>query len=435
MTLLGPEFGFLEVEPHAPEDRRPDREVILLLHGTGGNKFEWSFPAWRGLNYDHQHDPSNKHSDGHVSPPWNLLPRFSLSDKRDIRCWRSVLLALGHTIIYYSQDGADDAIEVARDQLEDRIVPFIRDEVLTGPLAGKRVVIIGHSRGGILTRLYLARHTAEASQWIQRVITLNSPHGATDAPNAARRLRDEIQALALLLGLSLGAPLSVNLLVGLVIRFGIDVEPTAAQAQLVPGDPLFDQLSLPADTPDIAFHTFGGSSVTVARVYVWYWTPGSFVPRWSIPNPVPHWDWTLFPTEIAPVSPMLDAIPDIAVFAEQRQGEGDIAVTVASAQLPGVPHQTLPINHGEAFFDEPLFAEVTSILGTPLGAIAAEECRMGWVGNTRTLELHDLGNETRNCQMDEIIDRWPFERPQDAFDAGYDGCAYCMPEEHHPEEP
>jgi pimeloyl-ACP methyl ester carboxylesterase len=435
MTLLGAEFGFLEVEPHAPEDRRPDRDVILLLHGTGGNKFEWSFPAWRGWNYDHENDPENRHSDNHVSPPWNLLPRFSLSDKRDIRCWRTVLLALGHTIIYYSQDGEDDAIEVARDQFEDLIVPFIRDNVLTGALAGKKVVVIGHSRGGILTRLYLARHAEEASDWVQRVITLNSPHHGTDAPNATRRLRDEIQVLALLLGLSLGAPFSVNLLLGLIIRFGFDVDPTDAQAQLVPGDALFAQLSLPADTPDIAFHTFGGSSVTVTRVYAWYFTPGSFVPRWTFPNPVPHWDWTLFPVEIAPISPMLDAIPDAAVFAEQRQGEGDVAVTIASAQLPGVPHRTLPIHHGEAFWDEPLFAEVADILGTPLGNTVADECQMGFVGNRRTLELHDLSRERRNCQIAEILAPWPFERPQDAFDEGYDGCAYCMPEEHHSELP
>jgi pimeloyl-ACP methyl ester carboxylesterase len=189
MTSLSEEYGYLEVEPHLPEDRRPDREVILLLHGTGGNKQEWSFPMWRGHNYDLD-PPANRHSDNNLVPPWDLIPDFSLSDKRDVRCWRSVLLALGHTIIYYSQDGPDKRIAGQLSQLERLIVPFIRDEVLTGALASKRVTIIGHSRGGILARYYLSKHPREGEEWIRRVITLCSPHGATNAPNAAARIRD-----------------------------------------------------------------------------------------------------------------------------------------------------------------------------------------------------------------------------------------------------
>jgi len=431
MTLLGAQHGYLEVEPHAPADRRSDREVILLLHGTGGNKFEWSFPPWRGLNYDHEHRPEDRHSNNHRFPPVNPLDvvlDFSLSDKRDVRCWTSILTALGHTVIYYSQDGADDRIDVALDQLENLIVPFIRDEVLTGPLTGKRVVIIGHSRGGILARLYLARHANDAAAWIQHVITLCSPHAGTNAPRAARRLRDEIEALVF--G---GFPAVARLLFPPLEHLpliGADVEPTDAQAQLVPEDPLFGDLSMPDDTPDIGFHTYGGSSVTLTRVYYWQYTLDSFVPRWDFLDILPHFDWTKFPIEILPVSPILDSLPNDLVFAEQREGQGDICVTIESAQLPGVPHQSLPINHAEAFFDETLFARVSDVLGTPLGGIAVDECTSGWIGNRRTRELHDISGARRNCQIDEIVDREPFRLPSDAFDAGYDGCYYCMRDQH-----
>jgi pimeloyl-ACP methyl ester carboxylesterase len=431
MTLLGKEHGYLEVEPHLPEERRADREVILFLHGTGGNKQEWSFPDWRGYNYDHEHRPSDRHSGGHVSPPWNPLPDFSLSDKKDVRCWTSVLRALGHTVIYYSQEGQDDFIEVPLKQFEDLIVPFIRSEVLTGQLAGKRVVIIAHSRGGILTRRYLAGDPQGGSEWIERVITLCSPHGATNAPRAMRRLRDAIEQR--LLG---GVPAVARLLFPFLASFpviGFDVKPSDAQAQLLPGDPLFDSLSQPNDTPDIDFHTFGGSSVTLARVYVWYWHPSSWIPRWDFPNPIPHFDWTLFPTEIDLASPIIDSLPNDMVFAEQIEGQGDIAVTIDSARLTEVPHATLPLNHSEALFDEALFARVADILGTPLGNTVAEECTSGWIGNLRTHELHDPSRERRNCQLDEIVFRWPFSKPEDAFEAGFDGCAYCMPEHHHPE--
>lgn len=431
MTLLGKADGFLEVEPHDPADRRVDRDVILLLHGTGGNKQEWSFPVWRGVNYDHQHDPPWRHDNNNLTPPIDIFPPVSLSNKKDVRCWRTILLALGHTIIYYSQDnpnGEIDAGDGALQQFEGRIVPFIRQEILTGNLAGKRVTIVAHSRGGILARYYMANHPADAESWIQRVITMCSPHGGTEAPLAARRLRDE---LILLLGVL--APSPTTALLALIARLGIDVDPTDAQRQLLPGSPLFTRLSQPDDTPNIEFYTFGGTSVRVARIYGWLYTPDSFVPTISWGTPYPHFDWTMIPVEISPISPMLDKIPDFAVFSEQRQGEGDICVTVESTKLHGVPHQSLPINHGEALFDEMLFAQVAGLLGTPLGGTVAEPCTMGWVGNSRTHELHEIARETSQCQLDEIVSPWPFSLPDEAFDVGYDGCAYCMPEDHHPE--
>jgi pimeloyl-ACP methyl ester carboxylesterase len=425
MATLGEDLGDLEVEPHLPEERRPDREVILLLHGTGGNKQEWTFPAWRGHNRD-LGPPADRHSDNHLTAPVNFLPDFSLSAKRNVKCWRSVLLALGHTIIHYSQVGPDDPIKGAMRQLEDRIVPFIRDEVLTGQLASKRVTIIGHSRGGILARHYLAGHP-EGEDWIQRIITLCSPHGATNAPLAARRIRAELEVLLL----PLLAPDLLFLLMALLAHLEISVDPTEAQVELLPGSPLFAKLSQPSDTPTIEFHTVAGTSVTATRIYSWHWAPGSFVPRLSLTNPLPHFDWTKVALEVPGISPMLDQIPDVAVFPEQRQGQGDIAVTVGSARLPGVPHRSLPIHHGQAFFDEDLFAHVANILGTPLGDLDADECVLGFIGNTRTRELHDPTRETRQCQLDEIIHRWPFTASEDAFAEGYDGCAYCMPEHHH----
>ncbi|MGC5224195.1 esterase/lipase family protein [Micromonospora sp. DT81.3] len=418
-------FGSIEIEPNLPEDRRTDREVILLLHGTGGKKEEWTFPAWRGHNYDLGR-PAARHSNDHLTPPLNFLPDFSLSDKKDVKCWRSVLLGLGHTIINYSQDDPSGPIEFALSQFEDLIVPFIRAEVLTGELASKRVTIIAHSRGGILARYYLARHP-EGEEWIGRIVTLCSPHNATNAPNAARRLRDELSVLLA----PLLAPDPLLLLLAALARMEIDVEPTAAQAQLLPGSDLFSKLSQPSDTPSISFHTVAGDSVTMARIYQWLWMPESSIPHWDFLDLLPHFDWTKAAFEVIGLSPMFDQIPDLAVFAEQREGNGDICVTVDSAQLPGVPNQVLPIHHGQAFFDEALFAHVAGILGTPLGNLDAELCLEGFIGNRRSRELHDPAHETPQCQLDEIMHRWPFSSVEEAFAEGYEGCAYCMPEHHH----
>jgi hypothetical protein len=70
------------------------------------------------------------------------------------------------------------------------------------------------------------------------------------------------------------------------------------------------------------------------------------------------------------------------------------------------------------------------MLGTPLMNAGPVECVRGFVGNRRTLELHDPARTRRSCQLDEILEPWPFSRPEDAFEVGYDGCAHCMPEHH-----
>lgn len=377
MTILGAEHGFLEVEPHDPADRRADREVVLLLHGLGGTKDDWRFPAWRNKQWDHAHAPADRQSDNHLLPPlspWDHLPEIRVSDLRtDVRCWSGVLKALGHTVINYSQDGPQATVDVPLAQFETSIVPFIRTEVLTGALAGKRVVVLGHSRGGILARAYLHRQPAQGSEWIGRLLTLCSPHLGTRAPGAKQRLAD---AAALL-----GGPFGVQ---GDVVTRVADLLAESAGAnQLLPGDPIFAQLALPADVPDIDVVTFAGTSVRYARVYSWHYTPDSYLPNWS-DFPDLRFDWTLFPVEVPFASPMLDALPDAVVDEEQDDGEGDGLVADARARLPGAPHESFPVNHVEALWDENLFARVADLLGTPLSGAGQVECGRPSLGLTIT---------------------------------------------------
>ena len=150
---------------------------------------------------------------------------------------------------------------------------------------------------------------------------------------------------------------------------------SVGDSQLLPGNPLFDRLSQPADTPTIDFHTFGGSSVTLTRLYAWFYTPDTYIPDpFNFLEGDGPFDYTMAPIEIPILSPMFDALPDEAVFAEEITGRGDIAVTVESSQMPNVQHHTLPINHAEALFDEDLFGAVAKLLGTPLGSTEAIGC-------------------------------------------------------------
>lgn len=422
MTGLGPEFGFLQVSPAAPADRRGDREVVLLLHGLGGSIFDWRYPQWRGLHYEHR-TPRDRHSDNNLSPPPSLPFRdISTADMRDdIRCWAGVLRGLGHTVINYSQDGNQDRVEVPLAQLEDKIVPHIRQQILRGNLANKRVTVIGHSRGGILIRRYLGEHLIDAPDWIGTVITIASPHGGTNAPLAKGRIGDIVNALALP-DLPLGLP-NPNSLIRMVtdrIFDWYDVTPGAQQ--LLPDDPMFLTLPMPVDTPSIRFFTFGGSSVRFSGLYYWRYDRSSYLPGGF---PDLRFDWTESASEIPFISPLLDSVPDGLLFEEQVEGRGDSCVTVESSRLAGAVHETLAFNHAEALWDESLFERVGAILGTPAQNLTTEGCGVGILANASTRQFHDTTQENGNCQLREIRRIEYFDTAAEARTAGYDGCFWC----------
>ena len=45
-------------------------------------------------------------------------------------------------------------------------------------------------------------------------------------------------------------------------------------------------------------------------------------------------------------------------------------------------------------------------------------------GTRAVAELRSLANRTRQCQIDELVERAFFDLPEAAFDLGYDGCFY-----------
>lgn len=53
-----------------------------------------------------------------------------------------------------------------------------------------------------------------------------------------------------------------------------------------------------------------------------------------------------------------------------------------------------------------------------------------YIGNTNTMEVHDLDNETRNCQIDEIkhehVKTFTPDSLDEAHRQGFDNCAYCI---------
>jgi len=52
-----------------------------------------------------------------------------------------------------------------------------------------------------------------------------------------------------------------------------------------------------------------------------------------------------------------------------------------------------------------------------------------YLANVKTREVHDLDNETSQCQIDEIIqagNEKPYNSLQAAHNDGFDNCHYCI---------
>jgi Cep192 domain 4/Abnormal spindle-like microcephaly-assoc'd, ASPM-SPD-2-Hydin len=171
------------------------------------------------------------------------------------------------------------------------------------------------------------------------------------------------------------------LLLDLVAHVAGWLDESDGAVQLLPDDPVFDELAAPADVPEIDMRTFGGTSVRYTRVYSWHYTPDSYLPNWS-DFPDIRFDWTEFPIELPFPSPMFDDLPDALVNVEMDNGKGDGLVADSRSRLPDAQHESFRVNHAEALWDEQLFATVADLLGTPLSGAGQVECGRPKVGLT-----------------------------------------------------
>lgn len=408
--------------------RRSDREVILLLHGAGGKTHDWTNPMWRPYNYNRKHEPTKriKIMDMHSPPPNPLHVEFSLSAKMPVHNWKDFLIDLGHTVITYSQLGNDKEVAIPLEELVNAVIPYIKENVLIGKLKDSKVTIIAHSRGGLLISKYLHEVSQEeSSSWIKKVITIESPHRGTELPYLNDFSFSWLEAA--LIGLTGDFTLTIlNIIKTLYMEFMVINE---GHDELEPTSELIRSLNPDiSPNPNIEFHTIGGNSVELTKVYNWVWAPESFVPKSPDLNPLtiePRFDWFQSPNEFKSVSPLLNAIPDITGYDELRDGKGDILVTDESARLGYANHKTLHINHAEGLWHPKLLEYVAGLIGTPAKPKLAENIR--YYANVRTKQFHDLYNTTNNCNIFNIkYGTLLYTNDiEEIKSMGYDGCYFC----------
>ncbi|MCU0865907.1 MAG: hypothetical protein MUC36_19150 [Planctomycetes bacterium] len=329
-----------------------------MVHGQGGRSEAWTDPGYLGLNFDYEGPgPKPRNHGSHPLPPLpGTLPDVppQLDRRKPVSGIQPYLRGRGFSTVVYTQHASgNSAVEDNARELAALIASLVQQ---TGGAEGNRpIALLAHSRGGLVVRKFLKDHGGtDLTKRLTRVITLVSPHHGSQLANLSVAAGVPIEVLV--------AGFSAIPAVGPLLRSAF--APIAAllsndsRQDLQVNSPFLRRLSHgEAPLPGVRYVTFGGTSVTLTRIWQYVYAADSFVPQRLLPPSFRHrsvaMQWPM-------ISPFAETIP--APCDELRHGHGDGLVTNERSKLPFALHRTMHVNHGEILWDERTKVEIADLL-------------------------------------------------------------------------
>lgn len=264
------------------------------------------------------------------------------------RSWREALLVSGFNTLSYEQVAPDGLLAPNLEQLI---------EIAAGPLSRHPrlrrlpLVIVAHSRGGLLARMLIDRAGNEPRlhgviDRLGQVITLHTPHDgsglaglAIGVDRTARRLQSAVASLGL-------RPAVLAALCSL--------SASPAVAELAPGSPTLRALARRSASAHVPWHTFGGVSADLRRICTLL---GPDTPDGRASDHARL-------ARTRGLSEVVGVLNRLALLTPAlREGEGDVVVADAAARLPFADSHTVNrLTHVEALWDVNLQHQVVALL-------------------------------------------------------------------------
>lgn len=322
--------------------------LALLLHGFAASKYCWLDPDIGNMGWvkDYTNIPPPRDFGWHAfPPPFNFIPvDWTLSKQLTPLGATEILDRDNIEWLTYSQKSAFGVI----DQSVKELTKIIQE--IKRVYGERRIIIIAHSRGGLLAKSYLDK-VQETD--VEKLVTFGTPFGGTfmsafdtfrtpskyflNSIKTARRLWD--------------------------VSHHRTVE-TIATKQLAPGSSFLRKLCEKGCREGVKYVNVAGSCSHITNLYSWHWSKNSWksnikiakekhyereeliaddkppIEWYNLPsNPYIHsFNWIMEPRKIMEIYPKLG-------YPEVLQGDGAVSIRSALFDHPNIKHYIINRNH------------------------------------------------------------------------------------------
>ncbi len=312
-----------------------NKPAVIFIHGLGMDKRIWVNPdeaKMLGGNFPIRYllpkKPEPIDYGSSKKNPGIKHSTFSTGEAgKNLKTSFADLQSLGYTVITWSQKRPAGPIDVAATELKN-VIELLREHSRAG------IILIGHSRGGLIARRYLEG----GDKSVKGLITLATPHHGSSMAKFA----EYISPLA-----SIISPLikgEDKKKISYAVKRVLDFIRSKALKELLPDSEFFRSLR-DYDHSGLHYLSFGGTSPSLFSLYRWRLKETS---KRSIHK------WLLEPEELFSIPDILEKIIPKKIYpVELREGHGDGLVSARSSVLPHCKdHYDFNLNHAAILLDE-----------------------------------------------------------------------------------
>jgi pimeloyl-ACP methyl ester carboxylesterase len=313
-----------------------DKPAIIFIHGLGMDKDIWVNPLKSRilggklpLNIFLRERPSVRDFGVSRDKPKEEIPE--LSPGVQPKCLETLFNDLKlkkYPVITWSQRRPSGPIDSVVSELEE-IMKLAKD------LSKAGIILVGHSRGGLIGRKYLFQ---KEEPFIRGLITISSPHQGSSIAKLACYLKPLVSFVSPFFSGADKGTLSSS------VKHVLDFLKSKALKELLPQSSFLKSLK---DGPLDGIHyvSLSGTKPTLFSLYRW---------RWNSVREDKSYRWSLRPEEIFSIPEIFEkVIPDKFYPAEITDGKGDGLVSAESAKIPwSNEHYNFSLNHAQMLFDK-----------------------------------------------------------------------------------
>lgn len=355
--------------PPPPRQATADQPVVVLLHGTSGTIDDMEDPAVHPGFAIERYDHGALRSRGRHWYPNAGYWSIGVDAPAPVRGWGPFLRSQGFPTLNWAQ--VDPRGRLTRTTTEALAV--IR---ALGPggalaeaqpdLAERPIVLLGHSRGGILARRLLVELARVNDPLLERItdcVTVQAPNQGTmvadlalSVARALRASRSTVDSALDVLPLSPTDRAMAKAASDAAVDAILDEIEAPAYRDYTTTSATLARLRAAEPVAGVDYFTIGGTRPRMMGIVGWEFDASSAVPNLAKQPPF-HWlTWYRDLIPLPPSLPLKSPVPEL------NHGEGDILVSAARSRLPFSVHRDYRINHAEGLWFPLLQMQVLTAL-------------------------------------------------------------------------